>query len=84
MVFNQNDRSCYLVESMDPHQRQVARQREEAAQLRVKVMQDQRPGEFGGTCCRESTQDQHGYSMDVFTKQLRKRNEPPTLTEFPC
>ena len=29
---------------------QVARQREEAAQLRVKVMQDQ-PGEFGGNCC---------------------------------
>ena len=65
MVFNQNDRSCLAVESMDPCQREVARQREEAAQLRVKVMQDQR-----SVVSLEVKLLSH--PTFFFTKQLRK------------
>ena len=69
---------------MDPCQRQVARQREEAAQLRVKVMQDQPT-----VVNLEVKWLSRIYAVSMekngcFTKQLRKGMSLPRLTELSC
>lgn len=70
---------------MDPCQRQVARQREEAAQLRVKVMQDQRSVvslevKWLARIYAGSAWIFHG----CFYQAAKKRDEPPRLTELSC